>query len=251
MKTGKYWPALLVLLAFSAWANAQNTFIYDFENLTSGQDLVNQDGWMAVSTWFSPIVGAGPGVNPTLTVRSPSVQNAVGAQRSVGSTFTYTSADTNVQWQFDGIGAGVATQLHFLGITFGYQGGSYLRIANDQELFGDSLLASDWYQFRLSVDFSVPGVSASLSYRDLTAGSLTFIQDGTLQNINLGLTPNGLGQYQASTVLIRMDSNFSTSYLDNINLGAVPEPSTYAMGLLGAAGSLLHLRRRNFRNDRG
>lgn len=246
--------ALAVSLAFTGSSLAQNSFTYDFENLTVGNDLVGQDGWTQVATWFSPVISNGTGVDTSKTASrlSPAQGNGTGAQRSLGSTFTYTPADTNVEWQFDGIGAGGgATQLSLLGITFGEQSNAaYLRLANSQELLGDALTSSDWYQLRLSLNFSVPGVSASLAYRDLTANSLTFTQDSVLQNINLGLTPNGQGNYQTSSIQIRMDTDTGGTYLDNINLQGVPEPSTYAMGVLGGIGLLLHFRRRHFRRNR-
>ncbi|MDH4023498.1 MAG: hypothetical protein OEV14_10250, partial [Gammaproteobacteria bacterium] len=102
-----------------------------------------------------------------------------------------------------------------------------------------------WYQYRLELDFSVTGVNSTLFYRNLTAGETDFTRDSILQDINLGLTPDQLGQYQFSSLLIRQDTNLGGTYLDNIQVSPVPAPP--ALALLGTGVIMIaarNLRRR-------
>ena len=126
------------------------------------------------------------------------------------SSLFYTSADTAAYQQFLGGRSTTLTRntrMSYAGAMFAGHGpyvllfggdphgetdgtfSTYLRLgdAAATELYGDSTLKeSDWYQFKLTMNFSVPGCAATLSYKDLTAGDPGFTQDGTLVNKNLG-----------------------------------------------------------------
>jgi hypothetical protein len=233
--------SLAMLVGAPAYAS---TFSYDFEILASGA-LVGQDGWSQVANWFSPEVASGGGINQTKASGRPnSAQGSgTGAIRSLETTLTYSAADTAVPWQFDGLVIGTdVSQTALMGVgsrLFGRQGTRTLLIL-DTPLFGDTLLANDWYQYRMELNFSVAGVNSTLFYRNLTAGEADFTSDSILHDINLGLTPNGLGEYQFASVFIRQDTNVGGTYVDNIQISPVPAPP--ALALLGTGVALIAAR---------
>ena len=226
-----------------------STFTYDFEALVSG-NLVGQDGWTQVANWFSPEIASGGGINPTkASARTNSAQGTgTGATRLLESTLTYSAADTAVPWQFDGLVTGTdISQTALMGLgsrLFGRQGTKTILISGTSQ-FGDTLLANDWYQYRLELDFSVTGVNSTLFYRNLTAGETDFTRDSVLQDINLGLTPDELGEYRFSSLLIRQDTNLGGTYIDNIQVSPVPAPP--ALALLGTGVAMIAVRNRRRR----
>ncbi len=227
-----------------------STFSYDFEALVSG-NLVGQDGWTQVANWFSPEIASGGGINPTkASARTNSAQGTgTGATRLLASALTYSTADTAVPWQFDGLVNGTdSSQTALIGIgsrLFGRQGTKTILISGASQ-FGDTLLANDWYQYRLELDFSVTGVNSTLFYRNLTAGETDFTRDSVLQDINLGLTPDELGEYRFSSLLIRQDTNLGGTYIDNIQVSPVPAPP--ALALLGTGVAMIAVRNRRRRS---
>lgn len=234
-----------------------NSFTYDFDDLLlAGEPLVGQDGWEQVSTWFSPgVVGLSGGINATQVsgVVNSARGNAVGAIRNLAVPLAYTAADTAAAWQFDGRVEGIdVSQTTLLGLgssLFGRQGTRTLLIVAGSPLFGDTLLANDWYQYRLQLDFSVSGVNSTLYYRNLVAGEAEFTRDSLLQDINLGLTPNGAGEYAFTRFLIRQDTNVGGTYIDNIQIAPVPAPP--ALVLLGTGAALFAARSRRRRGPPG
>ena len=75
------------------------------------------------------------------------------------------------------------------------------------------------------IDFSVPGGSATLYHRDVTAGETTFTQDSILHGVEMQIpqVPWGppAGQYEISGIGVRPDGySWDTGqfYLDNFSV---------------------------------
>ena len=254
----------ILSIACSAMITASSfgaPFTYDFETLTVGQPIVGQDGWTLTSpSELSPFIELGSGANTTITLSG--VTDAVGnqVQRSFSTPLDYTAADTAIEWRVDARATETSFGTAHAGAVFSLTpapnstgfvgiGWQYGRALITNALGTNSqgaILNSDWYQYRMLINFSVNGGSGSLSYRDLTTGQSSFTPDPALQNINLGLTPNGQGHYLAGFAQAEVEQ--AGSNVDNLFI--VPEPSTAILGAVGLASLLLRRKRcdRNSRN---
>lgn len=216
-----------------------NDFDYDFEDLQLG-DINGQDEWVVVSGTAS--VQAGPGVNTSRTV------TCLGGNsqdiRPLPEPFHYTAADTAVVWRFQGL-VGVSccnsnSIVSFLGqsINFGLdktpQGDLRTNLYAGGTLFGDSLLFAHWYEIRVTIDFSIAGGLATLSYRDMTLGHDTFTVDEILRNINLQASPDPQGRYTYHSVRTRQDSANGVCFVDNIHFDAPNPPCATHTGDMNA-----------------
>jgi hypothetical protein len=196
-----------LLVLFICWATtihgwADTLFTYNFNNLTPGQPLASstggQDNWFNGS-FGSPIVDFGTGVDTSLVAKTDlntSTSPSQAAGHPLSTSITYTPADIGV-WSFDG--SGLSNQILVINELFGQKSGqTYLETfapfnGTPTEYFGDPLSTTDWYQFRLVIDFSVftlngnrgTGGLGTLFYRDLTLGETTFTEDGTIRNIDM------------------------------------------------------------------
>lgn len=228
-------------------------FDYDFEDppLKNNQLIFGQDLWVNPNPGVSgnifvrpgPLTGPG-GVNNTQTANGDGSSTGTHASRPLDKAFYYTTKDTNVVWEVWGYAPSYAPSATsccnrnatggILPVVFGAHHvppaplTTFLnRLSSSTNSFGPTLLWGDvllydhWYEFRLTVDFSVYGGSATLSYRDVTAGATVFTIDSVIQNVNLGLVPV-LGQYGFFDVYIRNDG---AVYIDNLHFDA-PDTNT-------------------------
>lgn len=251
---GRWLAAVLaVLVALTALPAHALPFQENFNSLIVNTPLNGQGGWV---TWlnFSGTVQGGPGINNTMTAYGTPGFGAVGAKHPLSPAFQYTSCDTKVVWKVWGfvpssyVGIGASAWTGISGSSGFVEFGSHTYYPNNYPnppkslrtsirapfnspmvLFGDTLNFDTWYEFKLEVDFSLSGGSATLSYREVTALLPTnpFIVDSTIQSVSLGLTPVG-GFYTFSDVTTR---NEVQGYVDNLHFddpkpcGCTPPPS--------------------------
>ena len=215
-------------------------FDYNFEDLTLG-NINGQDDWVVTSgtAW----VQAGQGVNTSKTVNGPGGNSQ--DMRPLPELFHYTAADTAVVWQYQGL-VGVSccnsdSTVAFLGqsVNFGLektpQGILRANLRTDFNSYdGDALEFAHWYEIRVTIDFSVAGGLATLSYRDMTLGEDTFTVDKILRNINLNASPDLKGRYTYHTVRTRQDSANGVCWVDNIHFDAPIPPCTAHTGDMNA-----------------
>ena len=108
---------------------------------------------------------------------------------------------------------------------------------------GDTLAIKHWYEMKLTTDYSVAGGSATLSYRDVTAGANdVHHRRRKLTGIGLGL-PTVEGNYVVNGQHCYVECRYleSPSYVDNLfpsMITPVPEPGAMTL-LTGALVSLL------------
>jgi hypothetical protein len=243
-------PAVVLNTGYSQWSeqalltnfpNRQRTtsptalalpnFDYNFESLVNNQTIFGQDQW-ANAVVGNVAVRKGPGVNQTQTAKGEGGSAGSGARRPLDQVFYYTSNDTKVVWGVWGYvpsgGNNVTAIGGILPCLFGpHQLGGITQLTTYLQrqsplpyVTGDVLFHDHWYEYRVVVDFSVSGGSASLSYRDVTSGT-AFKDDTVIKNVNLGLVPNGSGRYGFSEVYIRNDG---AGYVDNLHFDA-PVPT--------------------------
>ena len=248
---------------------------YDFENLNYAV-LTGQDGWGKIQTgtgWEDAYVvsgagggGGGGGSEPDADFlafasntskvmgrqNTPSAKGA-SAYRLFETPF-YFNPGESVDFYFHAKGLkaninigirweGQANNLFCLGgVEFQNEYPThplkaYLRSNSGTEYRGSNLVADNWYEFRLTYDFSVSGGQGTLAYRNLTLDETTFTVDSALTNIPLAI-PQVSGQYKAVGLNARLDlAQLPGSpawpcslMVDNIAFGApIPEPSTLAL----------------------
>lgn len=225
-----------------AWAQAAlplSNFDYNFESLVNNQTIFGQGQWVnaVVGNVF---VRTGPGVNQTQTAKGDGGSAGTGATRPLDQAFYYTNKDTNVVWGVWGFVPSGGNNVTAIGgvspCIFGpHQLGGITQLTTYLQrqsplpyVTGDVLLHDHWYEYRVVVDFSVSGGSASLSYQDVTSGT-AFKDDSVIKNVNLGLVPDSSGRYGFSEVYVRNDG---AGYVDNLHFDApvplgscVPPPS--------------------------
>jgi hypothetical protein len=226
-------------------ALAQAGFDYDFDHLAPGP-LVGQDAW---SVNGGVRVGAPGGLNSTQVVHGVVDDAVAEAGRYMPAPFYYTVADTAIEWRCQAVmfGAGVGNALagpSGFGVTngevFGIAGAgaglmtTYLSGRNAQ--LGDRLSSGHWYEFRVIVNFAIPGGRATLSYRDLTLGETAFATDFFLHDVALGDVTDAQGRYPFESIYVRVD-DFSPGqgcFVDNIHIGA-PGSSPTGVGPPGSS----------------
>jgi hypothetical protein len=213
-------------------ALALSNFDYDFEKLVNDRTIFGQGKWVN-SNLGDVAVRKGPGINQTQTAKGGGGSTATGAIRPLDQAFYYTTKDTSVVWGVWGYVPSSSSNMNALGgilpCVFGpWQLGGLTKLTTFLArqlplpyLTGDGLLYDHWYEYRVIVDFSVPGGSATLSYRDVTGGATAFTNDRVIHNVNLGLVPDGSGRYGFFDVAIR---NEVAAYVDNLHFDA-PAPS--------------------------
>lgn len=209
-------------------------FDYNFETLVNNQSIFGQDQWVNNQPGAVP-VRTGPGVNQTQTAKGEGGSLATGAIRPLDHPFYYTTKDTNVAWGVWGyVPTNCCNKTAIAGISPVYFGPhqlggvmlttTLLRVTSPRQLYGDVLLHDHWYEYRVIVDFSIYGGSATLSYRDVTGGATVFTIDSVIHDVNLGLVPDASGRYGFFDVLIRNDG---AGYVDNLHFDA-PAPTAGA-----------------------
>jgi hypothetical protein len=240
---------------------AQASYIYDFDNygLTAGT-LTGQAAGPGANNWekLHPIYGdatveTGPGVNATNVVTN-TVAGGNGGQVAFTGNINYTSSDTAAVaklWAYPGgvnplnpidqatgglVWQGGANQFAYdmFGVTAGKM---YYRNAAGTEVTGDSVFAHHWYDVALTMNFATG--TASLSYRDVTSGSLTFTPDATISGVAMGRSGNAT----ATGIKFYVNSFADTNYLDNISpstISPVPEPGTLALVSTGVIALLAY-----------
>jgi hypothetical protein len=208
-------------------------FDYNFDTLVNNQTIFGQDKWVNAVVG-NVAVRKGSGINQTQTAKGEGGSAGSGARRPLDNAFYYTAKDTKVVWGVWGYVPSGGNNVTAIGGLYPFYFGphqlggltqltTYLpRQAPLTYVTGDVLLHDHWYEYRVIVDFSVSGGSATLSYRDVTSGATAFTNDSIIKNVNLGLVPDGLGRYGFSEVIIRNDG---AGYVDNLHFDA-PAPST-------------------------
>jgi len=216
------WLATLcgVLVALTALpAHALPDFDYAFESLNVNQPLIGQDGWVSAGLpGGGGNVRIGPGVNATRVAKGDGGgSSGVGAMRPLPTPFEYTAADRHVVWSLWGNVPNLANEAAlagFGGSLFGLHRSNGVDVLGPLAFLntspfwkGDVLQFDHWYEFRLEVDFSVLGGTATLFHRDVTLGQTLFTKDSVIQNKNLGYTPDAAGRYIFSDVVIRHEKD--------------------------------------------
>jgi hypothetical protein len=224
-----------ICIGSSVIGAARTDSSFDFSRYALG-DLAAQRGWVLESGEGLRITtGPAGSVNTTSCVTGPGDGWAAG-KLALDSPVAFTRVDTNVVQQVsvfvaDGgtgtfgiaglvpAGRGSATGLIGISHTAADTPRTYYRMttADATELQGDRLEVGHWYDIRLTMDFSVPGGLARLSYRDQTAGQTGFTPDAGagMQSIRMGLTPDATGRYLFDALSMRASGN---AYLDNYSL---------------------------------
>ena len=125
--------------------------------------------------------------------------------------------------------------------------------------FGDVLAPAEWYEMKIVMDFSknntTPGHEAKFGkldyyYRNLTQGETVdqFHLDGTIQNFDMYLVPNGNGEFVMSSffAFVQVYNNYTqNAFLDDIRMvNTIPEPSALALSVCGLLGLLAYAWRR-------
>ncbi len=240
------WMFIAALLGTSTMCSAQcSTFVYDFNSLSSGP-LWGQDGWtMPTDGVISPNAQSGTGFDGTTAVSAFSSGAAQGSQRALSRPFTYFATSQPILWSLrtravsnSGNLVGVAS-LWFdpapppntravigfglvrnngapIGHTFLFSGAN----GSGVNYRGDSLTLGDWYEIRISIDFSQVGGRATLEYRNLSMGQTMFTTDGTIVNRPLGQTPSSEG-YTAHWMAVRVDNIGGSAVVDDLRFGGM------------------------------
>jgi hypothetical protein len=256
--------ALLLTLVVAGLAQATFTYDFDHNGITAGslagQGVVAGEsaGWTKLHAVYQDgIVVNGPAgsVNTSLCVTNGVRETVAGGIIDM-PTITYTSTDTAVEQSFWAyVSSTEAADYALGGVT--YQGGTapyafeffgigygktYIRGDDGVEHDGDTLAVKHWYEMKLTTDYSVAGGSATLRYRDVTAGATTFTTDAKLAGIALGLPTVG-GNYVVNGQHCYVECRYleSPSYVDNLfpsMLTPVPEPGAITL-LAGGLVSML------------
>ena len=234
--------AWLLLAALAPSANAQNVLLYfNFEDVPIGIGAYDHDADV------QPAYG---GDNPGGGVQNAFIQDSfigAGTGTAIGTTVNRTAGDIDT------------STLRGLGLrTTPIDNGNFIQIRSPTPLVGFD--ASAWSNMSLSFAINTQGNgfnSVTLSY-SITPGHLP----GTFVDFATQAIPAG-GGYNAFTfavpaavdhqpdVILRLTFTGGTSngnnlqtFIDNIQLTGVPEPTTVAGGLLGVLGLCWHQRRR-------
>lgn len=243
--------ALFLLAAFAPNANAQNVLLYfNFEDVPIGIGAYDHDADV------QPAFG---GDNPGGGVQNAYLQDSfvgLGTGTAIGTANNRTAGDIDT------------STLRSLGLrTTPLDNGNYIQIQSTPGLIGPvGFDASAWSNMSLSFAINTQGNgfnSVTISY-SITPGHAL----GTFVNFATQALPTG-GGFNVFTfavpsavdhqpdVVLRMTFTGGTSngnnlqtFIDNIQLTGVPEPTTVASGLLGILGLCWHQRRRLIRSAR-
>jgi len=237
--------ALLLLTAFAPTANAQNVLLYfNFEDVPIGIGAYDHDADV------QPLFG---GDNPGGGRQNAYIQDSfvgAGTGTAIGTAVNRTALDIDT------------STLRALGLrTTPVDNGNFIQIQSTPGLISPvGFNASTWSNMSLSFAINTQGNgfnSVTLSY-SITPGHAA----GTFVNFATQAIPSG-GGYNAFTFTVPAAVNFQAdvvlrltftggtsngnnlqTFIDNIQLTGVPEPTTVAGGLLGVLSLCWHQRRR-------
>ncbi|MCB1278492.1 hypothetical protein [Prosthecobacter sp.] len=251
---------LTVALALSELAASAAVFTYNFESLTSGNNLAGQDNWTGLGG-DAFIVSTGSGTNTSTVVGTAGSTGSNFAGRSNDGTFSFGSLSgvTSLTLGFDtryvdGGNGGVnnqslfylnsspiaSTQSAFFGLN-----GNGLVINGSGPVLPGTLNFDDWISLQLVMDLTANGGdgSGSLFYKNLTDGDLGYSAVSGLQDINLNLT-SGQDPTQWNRMMLRTGL-YEGNKIDNlyIETTAAPEPSRTLLAALGICGIILRRKR--------
>lgn len=241
--------ALLAALALGCTASVAPAATMTFEDLTTGQALAGQGGWVdsdashyATVASTTPahlgaatnvVKGAGTRDMLSLDTDTPFGWSATDTAAVVQADFTPGSGIFSISVGKDG-----ATGSN-RGPTFGFYGrDALLRRANPNNSNIQSLQetdgSSDWYRLRLVIDFTANGGdgSADLLLQNLTDGETTYrtvINDVDL-DIQSRMVP--AAQDPATWDSFFLDVQGDTGMLDNVSV-VIPEPASTSLALGG------------------
>jgi len=274
-------PAALFGLALAAQGE---TLVYDFDNgnITAspypGTSLIGQDGWVArvgtinarndltraggavggISIYEATATG---GIATRLNdaafqyaITGPTIQLSLVARLgTTGSAWFGLGVDANDNGT---IGVTYPAEDSEVGFQFGFSGGNLVvrgaAFSSQQNTAPDPMNSTEIWRVVLDVDLSANGGdgSGSLSAQYLgddngsfDAGKSTTLDPvAGLQDINLGILAMAEPDYtQWDGIYARIGNG---AVMDNLTISVIPEPTSFALALLGMVGLSLFGRRR-------
>ena len=228
--------SLLLLAVAAATPSLATPVTYTFEGLTSGSDLVGQDGWVDLGSGAFIDVVTGSGSNPSLVAANPGGSGTHWAERTNDVVFSFpgftgneASAYLQTDFQFAS-----GTNFHFyVGNTspwiqllddvgtitspsFGVRGANFG--SQSSTLVPAGINTGDWLRIRLVMDLSANGGAGfgDVFFQNLTQGDTSFTAVGGLQDVDLEM--GGVDATTWNSIAIRTDSSASASRIDNLTV---------------------------------